>query len=112
MKFNLKTDLSKSFRALSNPIRLKVFMTILEEACECDIDAKGKISGNCVTHIAELLNLPQPTVSNHVKELVNSGLINQKKKGKVIYLFGSKEVVDEMDGFSKFCVKEVSGEKH
>jgi len=58
-----------------------------------------KVSGNCVTEISKSLGIPQPTVSNHVKELLSSGLIIAKRKGKNIFLFGSKTFTNEISKF-------------
>lgn len=103
------TTLYTYFKALANPIRLQIFEKILEAACECNLEEKGMITGNCVSSIAQALSIPQPTVSNHVKELIHAGLITPVKQGKIIYLFGKKEVVEMFKEFSSFIEKEVSG---
>jgi DNA-binding transcriptional ArsR family regulator len=96
-------SIDKAFRVLSNPIRLKIFENILEQACECDLDCDEKVSGNCVTQIAKDLNIAQPTVSNHVKELLKAELVVSVRKGKNIYLFGNDLVINEMkDVIDKF----------
>ena len=76
-------NLSKILGVLSNPIRLKIYMLILRGACESD--------PNCATSITEKLKLNQPTVSNHIKELVNAKLVVIKKSGKHSYLYGVKK---------------------
>ena len=93
--------IDKTFKVLSNPIRLDIFKHILNEACECDLKNEEKISGNCVTQIAKELNLPQPTVSNHVKELLNAKLVKGVRRGKNIFLFGNKDVAKEVIVFCK-----------
>ena len=40
----------------------------------------------CVTHIIEQVNLKQPTVSYHLTEMQNSGLIKKIHKGNKVYL--------------------------
>lgn len=98
----------KAFKVLANPTRLDIFLEILGEACSCDLEAEKKVYGNCVTSIARKLELPQPTVSNHVKELLNADLVISHRKGKNIYLFGNKETAKKLEMFSEFFLNEAS----
>jgi DNA-binding transcriptional ArsR family regulator len=100
-------DLSPLFNALSNPIRLKIYQRILTEACECELDDKVNISGNCVSELAKDLELNQPTVSNHIKELIAAGLIGVRKVGTRAYLFGTNQSVNDMNAFVKHIRSEV-----
>lgn len=81
--------LSKILGVLANPIRLKIYTLILEGACEPNSNSKK--ATNCATRIAEKLHLNQPTVSNHIKELVNARLVIVRKSGKHSYLYGVKK---------------------
>lgn len=111
----MKTDLTCIFNALSNPTRLEIYRMILAEACECDFDEEVdnqsnpdfEPSKNCVGAIAEKLGLNQPTVSNHIKELMHSNLIISRKVGKHSYLFGVKESAKILAEFSTFVKQEV-----
>lgn len=63
--------LSHSFAALSDPIRLRLlsFITSAEadEVCACDlVEPSGR---------------SQPTVSHHMKILVEAGLVSREKRG-------------------------------
>lgn len=40
----------------------------------------------CVTDITKFTNLKQPTVSYHLKEMENSGLLNRQIEGKKVYV--------------------------
>ena len=96
---------------------------ILSEACECDFDEEVsnqsnkrslrhrlkdfEPSSNCVGAIAEKLGLNQPTVSNHIKELLHANLIVSRKVGKHSYLFGVKSTAEMLAKFSNFVEKEV-----
>ena len=84
--------LSKIFGVLSNPIRLKIYTLILEGACGND--------PNCTTSISEKLKLNQPTVSNHMKELINAHLVVVKKQGKHSYLYGVSKTANLLFLFS------------
>lgn len=69
---------------------------------------KDEVSDNCVSKISKCLDIPQPTVSNHVKELVDFGLVESKRKGKNIYLFPSPLFSDNIQEFSGYVTGKVS----
>jgi DNA-binding transcriptional ArsR family regulator len=73
--------LSRMFRALSNPNRLRLFMNLLEES-KLDL-AKGRVH-DCflVKLLGGLGDIGAPTVSHHVKELADAGLIHTQREGK------------------------------
>ena len=91
-------------RALANPTRLDIFLKILEK-CDCEVDAGEGGEGNCVTQIGVELEIPQPTVSNHVKELVNCGLVRSERRGKRVFLFVNEEIVETLAGFLSDTLK-------
>ncbi len=105
-------DLSKVFTALSNPTRLEIYNRILTEACTCNLDSKKNISGNCVGELARDLKLNQPTVSNHIKELIAADLVGIRKVGTRSYLFGTKRSVSDMSAFASHAYKEVARSKN
>lgn len=104
--------LSPAFKALGNETRLRIFIEILEEACECDLEADEIATGNCVTSIAEKLAIPQPTVSNHVRVLEEVGLLESHKIGTNVYLFGSESAAQQFNTFGMFLLDEVYGHEH
>ncbi len=69
------------FRALSNPNRLRLFMNLLDES-KLDL-AKGRVH-DCflVKLLGGLGDIGAPTVSHHVKELADAGLIHTQREGK------------------------------
>lgn len=78
------TDLDKlarMYKALGHPNRLKIFLNLLEES-RLDL-AKGR-THDCF--LAKLLgglgDIGAPTVSHHVKELADAGLIHTQREGK------------------------------
>ena len=105
MEYKINPNLHKKFRALSNPVRLEIFLKIVTFSNECKLAIDDRHSDNCVTKIADKLDLGQPTVSNHVKELVNAGLIIQEKRGKNIYLFVARDVAEDFKVFSAYLLK-------
>ena len=72
-------ELAKIFKALSNENRLDIYLEILKSSeksfednypCECFI-----------TEIITKFNIGAPTISHHLKELSNAGLIMTEKRG-------------------------------
>ena len=73
-------QLSKAFRALANPNRLQLFLNLLEES-RLDL-ARGRVHDCFLAGLLRNLKIGAPTVSHHVKELENAGLIETHKEGK------------------------------
>jgi ArsR family transcriptional regulator len=73
--------LARMFRALANPRRLRLFLNLLDES-KLDL-AKGRVH-DCF--LAKLLgglgDLGAPTVSHHVRDLADAGLITTQREGK------------------------------
>lgn len=73
---------SKTFKALSDPTRLKI-IELLEkrEICACEF--------------APLTKKAQPTVSQHLRILETAGIIKSRKEGKMIlYSIANKKIFD------------------
>lgn len=73
---------AEAFKALSNPNRLAIFLHLLSccpPGTSCSFEDEMK---RCVGDLADGLNIGQPTISHHVKELRRAGLIHVEKKGK------------------------------
>ena len=73
---------SKIFKALSDPTRLKI-VELLEkkEICACEF--------------VPLTKKAQPTVSQHLRILENSGIIKSRKEGKmIIYSLVNPKIID------------------
>jgi ArsR family transcriptional regulator, arsenate/arsenite/antimonite-responsive transcriptional repressor len=67
--------LAHTFKALGDPTRVKLLSLIAasdgSEACVCDLQDHVRLS--------------QPTVSHHLKLLVDAGLITREQRGKWAY---------------------------
>jgi len=72
--------LARMFRALGNPHRLRLFMNLLEES-KLDL-AKGRIHDCFLGKLLAGIDLGAATVSHHVKELSDAGLIQTQREGK------------------------------
>ena len=75
-------QLSASFKALSNETRLAVFENIRLGQCRAMPDEDNRPS---VCSIASNFNTSLSTISHHLKELRNAGLIDCEKKAKLFF---------------------------
>ena len=72
---------AKILKALSHPNRLEIYLSIVKgeqngfktAECEC-----------CVAEVISSLKIGAPTVSHHLKELANAGLITTERQGKFL----------------------------
>jgi ArsR family transcriptional regulator len=69
------TYLASSLKALSDPARLQIISLV---AAHEDAEA-------CVCDLTERLGLGQPTVSHHLKILVDAGYLTRSKRGTWAY---------------------------
>ncbi|QRP42890.1 helix-turn-helix transcriptional regulator [Amycolatopsis sp. FDAARGOS 1241] len=64
-------DAGKLFKALADPLRIRLVSLIRHspggEACFCDL--------------AEEFDMPQPTLSHHLRVLVSAGLLTRERRG-------------------------------
>ncbi len=68
-------NLAHRFKALADPNRLCILSIV-----SCSPEAE-----TCVCDLSEPLGLGQPTVSHHLKILVEAGLLNREKRGVWAY---------------------------
>jgi ArsR family transcriptional regulator len=69
-------QLAAAFRALSNPNRLRIYQVILEHCRAHGHADLAKVPAGCAFgDFMQRLNIGAPTVSHHVRELAEAGLI-------------------------------------
>jgi len=86
--------LSKIFKALSNPHRLELYLRI---RAHHGLDLKRERKKPCfVSAICENWNIGAPTISHHLKELINAGLIETDKEGKFTTCTLNSKVLSEV----------------
>ncbi|GAA3566120.1 metalloregulator ArsR/SmtB family transcription factor [Microlunatus spumicola] len=68
-------QLSRVFKALADPTRVKLVSLI----------AAAGPDGACVCDLVGPVRLSQPTVSHHMRQLVEAGLITREQRGKWAY---------------------------
>lgn len=87
--------LAKKFKALAHPNRLRLFAEILA-AHQADYE-RGH---DCFLQtIMQHLKVAAPTVSHHLKELVNAGLITTELKGKLLTCRVNVDALDDLEAF-------------
>jgi len=84
--------MAKIFKALSNENRLELYLKIAE-AHEASFETGGEC---CVADIMVCLNIGAPTISHHIKELVNAELITTEKRGKFLICRVNEQLVTEV----------------
>lgn len=62
------------FRVLGDPVRLRLLSLIA---------SKGEACAAC--DLVEPLGVSQPTVSHHLKQLYEAGLVEREKRGRWVY---------------------------
>jgi len=85
----------KLLKALSNKNRLAIFERLRRHALACD----GPGEGCTVGDIAQQFNLTLSTVSHHLKELKEAGLIKCEQRGQYTYCSINEEAVKELHTF-------------
>jgi len=78
--------LARMFKALADPNRVKLLSMIAaaedQEACVCDL--------------TEPVGLAQPTISHHMKVLVEAGLVSREQRGKWAYFSLVPGILDSL----------------
>jgi ArsR family transcriptional regulator, arsenate/arsenite/antimonite-responsive transcriptional repressor len=78
--------LARAFKALGDPARVRLLSLIAAteagEACICDLTAP--------------LGLSQPTVSHHMRQLVEAGLVTRDQRGKWAYYAVVPEALESL----------------
>lgn len=74
----LTHTLDRTLAAISDSARRKILALLKEKGC-CSI---GKAAGLCACDVEERMKLSQPTISHHMRVLVNAGLVEGEKVGR------------------------------
>lgn len=90
-------DLAKAFRALGNENRLTIFLQILKAE-------RKRYKGDCpcvVTDVISKLGIGAPTISHHLKELANAGLIETERDGKFLVARVNRKALSEISALTE-----------
>lgn len=73
------------FKALGDPTRVRILNLVARsggEVCACDLNGP--------------VGLAQPTVSHHLKKLVDAGLLEREQRGKWAFFSLKREAVEKL----------------
>lgn len=85
--------LARIMKALSNPNRVQLYMEIARQH-----EASFETGHECyIADIVASLKIGAPTVSHHLKELSNAGLIVTERRGKYLVARVNEEVVGQVN---------------
>ncbi|MFE6686053.1 ArsR/SmtB family transcription factor [Streptomyces sp. NPDC057743] len=82
------TELAKVFKALGDPVRLRLLSMIASRA-------GGEV---CVCDLTPAFDLSQPTISHHLKLLRQAGLIDCERRGTWVYYWLLPQMTDRLAG--------------
>lgn len=90
---------AEMFKALSNPHRLEIFLTLATccgpgTSCE-SLEAMQR----CVGELGEGLDIAPSTVSHHIKELRQAGLIRVERRGQNLNCWVEPETLRALERF-------------
>lgn len=74
------------FKALADPTRLRLLSHVTAQGCQ-DV---------CACNLTEELGITQPTVSHHMKKLVDAGLVTREQRGKWAHYSVVPEALDQL----------------
>jgi len=83
------------FKALSNPHRLRIFLR-LTTCCAPGTVAEVEDGCACVGDLGGDLEIAPSTVSHHIKELRNAGLIRVRRNGRKMECWIDPDVLSEI----------------
>ncbi len=103
MSNNKSIDIEKYanlFKALSNPNRLKIFQRLV--SC-CGPGTKSNITmfneSCCVGELGKECQIVPSTVSHHIKELKQAGIIKTERHGQRIECWIDPEIIKKLSEF-------------
>ena len=93
-------QLAEAFRALSNANRLRIYQVIVEHCRRHGQADLAKVPAGCAFgDFMQRLNIGAPTVSHHVRELVEAGLIRVEKVGRRRYCHADPAMQEKLAQF-------------
>lgn len=92
-------DLSRVFKALGDPTRLAIFEMV---RASCGTEAlSARELANSVSEIAGQFDVSLSTVSHHLKELRNAGLVRCERRGQHVFCSIDPEALALLERFAK-----------
>jgi len=76
------TDLSRMFKALGDPVRLRLLSMIASQAAADGAEGAGEV---CVCDLLGAFDVQQSTISHHLRVLREAGLVDCQRRGTWVY---------------------------
>lgn len=94
-------DLTAVFKALADPTRLRIYHHVAtsDGACACV----------CACHMPAVLGISQPTLSHHLKKLVQAGLVSREMRGKWAHYHPCPERLTSLRGLLASLARATEG---
>ncbi len=94
---------AEMFKALSNPNRLRIFMQLIS-CCQpgtvASINTSTEQEGcACVGELGQDLGIVASTISHHIKELRQAGLIRMERRGQKMECWIDPQTLEALQGF-------------
>jgi len=71
----------QAFRALADPVRMRIVTLLARPGAIC-CSAQDQV---CACDLEPVLDLTQPTISHHMKVLIDAGLVSARMSGRFVY---------------------------
>lgn len=111
-------QLTKIFKALGNENRLKILETIknLQTHCSCCPEDIALFAGKegticCVDEIVDKFDMAQSTISQHLKELHNAGLLERHKKAQWVYYTINRDMLNQLGEYLTQFARELASQE-
>ncbi|NPV29371.1 MAG: metalloregulator ArsR/SmtB family transcription factor [Firmicutes bacterium] len=98
MNKNIK-NFTRIFKTLADENRIKILLSVHKKECKCEGNEPFNRNETCIKDLSKSLNITIPTISHHIKELVNAGLITTKKEGRWVYCRINQKAFQEVCSF-------------
>ena len=82
-------ELADMLKALADPVRLRLLRYVA--------DSPGTTA--CACHLPGALGISQPTLSHHLKKLVEAGLVLREQRGRWVHYRVQAQVLVPLEGF-------------
>ena len=92
-------EMALAFKALSHPNRLQIYVELLQLREKIIASGSDKDCSCGLTDFMSKLNIGAPTVSHHIKELVNAKLIWIERQGKFMTCHLNEEMRVQLEQF-------------
>lgn len=91
--------LSRVFKALAHPTRLRIFEEVRNRCCVAE-GRSADLGGFHVGDLYTLVDISPSTVSHHVAELKQAGLLVERRAGTFLYLTVGSDALRELVAFA------------